>query len=91
AHADPFEMLPLGVPQLLVHGDRDDTVPVELSRAWSRRAAQRGDPCELVVLPGVDHFALIDPGSPAWQTVADRLPAPAVDTGGGAPASTGPR
>jgi acetyl esterase/lipase len=76
ARADPFDSLPLGVPQLLVHGDRDDQVPVDLSLAWAGRAAERGDQCELVVLPGVAHFALIDPASAAWQTIASHLSAP---------------
>jgi acetyl esterase/lipase len=72
--ADPFGRLPLGVPQVLVHGDRDDTVPVELSRSWSVRSRETGDECELVILPGVDHFALIDPTTEAWKQTARRLP-----------------
>jgi hypothetical protein len=28
----------------------------------------------LWTLPGVDHFALVDPGSAAWAMVADELP-----------------
>ena len=37
-------------------------------------AAAAGDErCELVELAGVDHFALIDPRSTAWATVAAHL------------------
>lgn len=50
---------------LLVHGDADDRVPVAQSRAHA--AARRS---ELIELPGVDHFALIDPRTEAWQTIA---------------------
>jgi acetyl esterase/lipase len=73
ALADPVNMLPMRVPQLLVHGDRDDTVPVELSRSWTARSHESGDECELVVLPGVDHFALIDPTTDAWGETSRRL------------------
>ena len=67
--ADPARRLPLGVRQLLVHGDEDDQVPVGMSARWAARAVDAGDRCELVTLPGVDHFALIDPGSDAWSRV----------------------
>ena len=72
--ADPSAHLPLGVPQLVVHGDADDVVPVEMSRTWAERAATTGDACELMVLRGVGHFELIDPRAPAWASVRARLP-----------------
>ena len=37
-------------------------------------AQAAGDNCELMELPGVDHFALIDPRTSAWSAVAERLP-----------------
>ncbi len=76
ALADPLGRLPLGVAQLLVHGDRDDRVPIELSRVWAARSREAGDDCELLVLPGVEHFALIDPTSDAWKQTALRLSPP---------------
>ena len=42
AAASPAQRLPLGVPLLLVHGARDDTVPVALSRDFQRRRDRRG-------------------------------------------------
>jgi dipeptidyl aminopeptidase/acylaminoacyl peptidase len=71
--ASPLARLPLGVAQLLVHGDADARVPVEQSRAHAAAAAAAGDPVELVELPGVDHMAVIDPASPAWAEVTRRL------------------
>jgi pimeloyl-ACP methyl ester carboxylesterase len=71
--ASPRARLPLGVRQLLVHGDADTRVPVEQSRAHAAAAAAAGDPVELVELPGVDHMAVIDPASPAWAEVTRRL------------------
>jgi acetyl esterase/lipase len=71
--ASPIERLPMGVPQLLVHGDADDSVPIELSRRYAARAAEGGDPCELVELPGCGHFEHLDPGSHAWRVVREWL------------------
>ena len=69
AAGSPIERLPLGVPALLVHGGRDDTVPVELSRDLHAAAVAAGDACELVVLEGEGHFEHIDPATAAWGTV----------------------
>jgi acetyl esterase/lipase len=71
AAASPAALAPLGVPQLLVHGDADDIVPVSQSRAY---AALEPD-AELVELAGADHFAVIEPARPGWATVVDRLEA----------------
>ena len=73
--ADPLQQLPSGVPVLLVHGDADTRVPVQQSRDYAAAAHTAGDRCELLELTGVDHFALIDPRTTVWATVADRLPA----------------
>jgi dipeptidyl aminopeptidase/acylaminoacyl peptidase len=59
------------VPQLLVHGDADDSVPVEISRRYAERAREAGDPFELVELPGCGHFEHLDPNSHAWGVVTD--------------------
>ena len=73
--ADPMRALPLGVLQLLVHGDADPTVPVELSRAYAGRAAALGDACTLIELPGVGHFELIDPRDPSWPATVQWITA----------------
>lgn len=75
ALADPLQRLPTGVNVLLVHGDADTRVPVQQSRDYAAVARAAGDRCELLELAGVDHFALIDPRTTVWATVADRLPA----------------
>jgi acetyl esterase/lipase len=71
--ASPRARLPLGVRQLLVHGDADTRVPPDQSRTYAAAAAAAGDPVELVELAGVDHMAVIDPVSPAWAEVTRRL------------------
>jgi acetyl esterase/lipase len=69
AAGSPSERLPLSVPALLVHGGRDDTVPVELSRELHAAAIAAGDRCDLVVLEDDGHFEHIDPATAAWDTV----------------------
>ncbi|MBX5448576.1 alpha/beta hydrolase family protein [Thermogemmatispora sp.] len=69
--ASPAALLPLGVPQVLIHGTADDRVPVEVSRSYAERARLAGDQVTLIELPNVDHFALIEPSSAAWQTTRE--------------------
>ncbi len=74
AAADPAGMLPLGVPQLLVHGRLDDTVPVEHARAYAARAQAAGDDCRLLELEDADHFDVIDPRHPCFEQILAALP-----------------
>ncbi len=73
ATASPAELLPLGVPQLLVHGGRDRTVPASISRDYAERAIAAGDDIELVVDPRSGHFEHLDPSSNLWRAVRDWL------------------
>jgi acetyl esterase/lipase len=74
ALASPAARLPLGVPQLVVHGGRDEIVPAAMSRAYARDATAAGDRVDLVVHDELGHFEHLDPRSPAWTTVRDWLP-----------------
>ena len=65
----PRARLPLGVPQLLVHGTDDDTVPVAMSREY---AAATGE-AKLVEYAG-GHYEHLDPESEAWRAVVEWLP-----------------
>jgi 3-dehydroquinate dehydratase type II len=69
----PIELLPLGARSIVVHGTGDQIVPQVLSRDFVAAAAAAGDPTELVVADGEDHFDVIDPKSFAWQEAARRL------------------
>lgn len=73
AIASPIERLPLGVPQLLVHGDADHIVPLGQSERYFRHARRAGDPVELLALRRVGHFDLINPKHRSWRAVAERL------------------
>jgi len=73
AQACPTRLLPLGVPQLVVHGSADTAVPYRLGTGYAAAARAAGDPVEFTGLPGVDHLELIDPASAAWSGVAGAL------------------
>ncbi len=49
------EQLPAGMPVLLLHGDADDRVHVENSRAMAARLQQLERPHKLIVYPGDNH------------------------------------
>jgi acetyl esterase/lipase len=69
--ASPAALQPLGLPQVLMHGNEDDTVPVSMSEAFCARGRGLGDPVRCVTLPGTGHFELIDPRSREWPQVVD--------------------
>jgi acetyl esterase/lipase len=65
AAASPIELLPMKVPQRLVHGTADDVVPFEMSERFARASKNS----QLIPLEATGHFELIDPRSRAWVTV----------------------
>lgn len=71
--ASPIELLPINVEQILIHGELDRHVPVDLSIEYHRRAIEQGDKVRLIVLPEAEHFMVIDPSSLAWESVIDVL------------------
>jgi acetyl esterase/lipase len=71
--ASPIEMLPLGVKQRVIHGDRDGEVPIEISRAYVAAARRSGDDVTLIEPEGAGHFELIDPRTKAWGQVRDTM------------------
>ena len=68
AEGSPIELLPLGVPQIVIHGAEDDSVPYAMSE---RYVAAAGGEAELVSLEDTGHFEPIDPQAPQFEhTVA---------------------
>jgi acetyl esterase/lipase len=66
AAASPAALLPLGVPQVLIHGTEDDRVPYIMSEEYAQAARAAGDQVTLIKLKGADHFVLINVYSDAW-------------------------
>lgn len=70
---DPARLLPLGVPQLLLVGTQDDTVPTKHVRAFARGASEAGDRVTFGAIEGAGHFELVAPWTETWS--ADVAPA----------------
>lgn len=71
--ASPAALLPLGVPQVLIHGTEDDRVPFVMSKAYTQAARTAGDQVALIELQGADHFVLINSYAEAWSMTVDAL------------------
>lgn len=67
AEASPSE-LAISVPQVIIHGTRDDTVPFSMSRSYVENKRKRGENVRLIELD-CGHFEVIDPSSTAWPSV----------------------
>lgn len=67
--ASPYEALPLGVRQILLHGDADANVPIELSERYAERGRALGDDITFEALDGAGHFELVDPATAEWRAV----------------------
>ncbi|MFM8893981.1 MAG: alpha/beta hydrolase family protein [Actinomycetales bacterium] len=57
------------VPVLILHGDQDGIVPIDMSRDYVRTHP----PARLQELPGIGHFALVDSQSEAWPMVIQAI------------------
>lgn len=71
--ASPAALLPLGVPQLLVHGERDDIVPASLTVGYAAAARAGGDDVRVSLRADDAHFEHTDPTSGAWEVVTTWL------------------
>jgi len=65
----PMELLPIAVPQRMIHGEQDDIVPFELSRDFAKASKN----AELIAVPNAGHFELIDPRSAVWPAVLQNI------------------
>lgn len=68
AATDPMALGPTAARTVLVHGALDDLVPPAFSRRYCERTGAR-----LVALAGVEHFAVVEPGTAAWPAVLEAI------------------
>ena len=66
ADTSPAALLPLGVPQVVIHGAQDSTVPPAIGQAYVQAARAAGDKVAFHSPPG-GHVEEITPGTPAWD------------------------
>ncbi|MGO4381788.1 alpha/beta hydrolase family protein [Pseudoduganella sp. RAF53_2] len=69
----PRGLLPLGVPQLIIHGSEDESLPAYLSRGYAEDARVRGDRIHHVEIEGMDHMAFLDINSAAHSSLKQWL------------------
>jgi alpha-beta hydrolase superfamily lysophospholipase len=68
AHSAAQNASRVTIPLLLIHGDKDYTVPYEQSQIMQRAMQAAGHPVRLVTLTNAIHYYLPDAGD-AWRTV----------------------
>jgi acetyl esterase/lipase len=73
AQSSAIAMLPLGVPQALIWGARDDQVPLALAERYTQVARQAGDRVRLVVDSAAGHFESASPRSALWPAVRSAI------------------
>jgi pimeloyl-ACP methyl ester carboxylesterase len=69
----PAELLPLRVPQLLIHREADKNVPLVNAQGYTQVAKDRGDHVDLAVIPEAAHFELMAPRAAAWDKIQSPL------------------
>jgi acetyl esterase/lipase len=73
ASSSPYELLPLRVPQLIVHGTADEAVPYVLATRYHAAAVAAGDRARLLTFEGAGHFEMVDPHTPEWTQVRSAI------------------
>lgn len=74
ALGSPAALLPLGVPQFLIHGEADRSVPASLSADYVTLARSRGDlEAHYLPVPEEGHLEMINPRKRAFSEVVTRL------------------
>jgi acetyl esterase/lipase len=66
----PADQLPLGVPQFLVHGLRDGTVPAHMSEDYAAQATALGDAATYIPLAEASHMDMIAGHGAAFSAIA---------------------
>lgn len=73
ASASPAALLPLGIPQVLIHGTADEHVPIQVSQQYAAAARAAGDTIRYFEPDGVDHFDVINAGTEVWKLIVEEL------------------
>ncbi|MGB6976971.1 MAG: alpha/beta hydrolase [Gammaproteobacteria bacterium] len=67
--ASPNELLPLGIPQILIYGTEDKSVPLLFGHSYMQTALKKGDTVKLVEVKYTGHHEYIVPNAVAWPAV----------------------
>jgi len=69
AELSPLDLVPLGVPQVVIHGTDDWLLPFAASERYVAAAHAKGDDVTLVPIRGMGHLAVADPSSAVWPSL----------------------
>jgi len=67
--ANPGDLLPLGLQQILIQGSEDEQIPPQLPDRWAEMARRQGDVVTVTIIPLAGHLDVVDPESRAWPTM----------------------
>lgn len=70
ADTSPAELLPTGVPILLIQGAYDHVMPPFTALQYAEQVRKAGDAAQVITLPDAGHFDVVIPTTPAWGAVA---------------------
>jgi acetyl esterase/lipase len=73
AQANPADMPPSRVPQLLIAGLEDTAQTPELLSGYVARARAKDEAVEVIAPAGVGHMGIVNPKAAAWPTVRDAI------------------
>lgn len=58
---------------MVLHGTEDAQVPAKIAARYHAAAQAAGDPVELHLIEGEDHFAFLDPNTRSWKVSRELL------------------
>jgi len=71
--ASPSELLPLGVPQVLIFGTDDKVVPYIFGINYQQAARKKGEMVQVLIVDGAAHHEFTVPNSISWPTVKSAI------------------
>ncbi|TWD47067.1 acetyl esterase/lipase [Arthrobacter sp. AG367] len=71
--ASSISLLPMGVPQTLIIGSKDNPWRLESHGRYHDIGTGAGDKIDLVTLEGANHFDVLDPSGPAWTEIVQAV------------------
>ncbi|MFK7980925.1 MAG: alpha/beta hydrolase [Saprospiraceae bacterium] len=71
----PINLLPTNIPIRLVHGDKDNIVPISQSEIFAKKAKAKGVDVKVLTIAGGGHFDMVSPYAEAWKVIKGELAA----------------
>ncbi|MCE9647194.1 MAG: prolyl oligopeptidase family serine peptidase [Chloroflexi bacterium] len=69
----PIRILPIGIRQLIIHGNQDEYLPVEWSRNYVTCSKDAGDNIDFIEIHNGKHMDYLDPNSEAMSKLQNWL------------------